>query len=305
MSNFLSFVEIRTKIASQLPFLFGTAYAAAHWGKLNWISTLLFFLSVLLFDMTTTAVNNAIDTHLHHGPTRAHYSPAVSLLLILMMLGAASGCGIVLALRTGPVVLLTGLVCFGAGLLYTAGPLPLSRLPVGEVFSGFFMGLVLPFLAVYINAPADALVTLSYTGGVLGIGLAVPALLRLGIACVPAMMGIAGIMLANNICDLPDDRAVGRFTLPHFLGLRTARVLFAGLYVVSFVSIPAMAVSGALPIWVLIVLAAAVPVGRNVRAFLRNPSKEATFLLSVANLVWMMVPLIAVAALAAATGGLR
>ncbi len=305
MSKFLSFVEIRTKIASQLPFLFGTAYAAVHWDDLDWINTLLFFLSVLLFDMTTTAVNNAIDTHLHHGPTRAHYTPAVSLLLILLMLGAASGCGIVLALRTGPVVLLTGLACFAAGLLYTAGPLPLSRLPVGELFSGLFMGLVLPFLAVYINAPADALVTISFSGGVLGIGFALPALLRLGIACVPAMMGIAGIMLANNICDLPADRAVGRYTLPHFIGLRAAKVLFAGLYVVSFLSVPAMAIAGSLPVWVLVVLAAAVPVGRNVRTFVRNPSKEATFPLSVANLVWMMVPLIAAAALAAVTGGGR
>ena len=302
MNNFLSFVEIRTKIASQLPFLFGTAYAAAHWGDLDWINTSLFFLSVLLFDMTTTAVNNAIDTHLHHGPTRAHYTRVVSLLLILLMLGVASGCGIALALRTGPVVLLTGLVCFAAGLLYTAGPLPLSHLPVGELFSGLFMGLVLPFLAVYINAPPDALVTLSYTDGVLGIGLMLPALLRLGIACIPAMMGIAGIMLANNICDLPADRAVGRYTLPHFIGLRAAKVLFAGLYVVSFLSIPAMVIAGALPVWGLVVLVAAVPVGRHVKTFVRNPSKETTFPLSVTNLVFMMVPLIAAAALAAVTG---
>ena len=127
--------------------------------------------------------------------------------------------------------------------------MPLSRLPVGELFSGLFMGLVLPFLAIYINAPPDALVTLSYTEGVLGIGLVLPALVRLGIACIPAMMGIAGIMLANNICDLPADRAVGRYTLPHFIGLRAAKVLFAGLYVVSFLSIPAMVIAGALPVW--------------------------------------------------------
>ncbi|MBP7403158.1 MAG: UbiA family prenyltransferase [Clostridia bacterium] len=301
MKRFWQFVEIRTKIASVLPFLLGTAYAAYAWGRLNWTDTLLFFSSMVLFDMATTAINNTIDSRT--GTTVLPYTRPVAVRLVFFLLAAATALGIALAARSGPVVLLTGALCFAVGILYTFGPVPLSRMPLGEVFSGVFMGLVLPFLAIYVNAPQDALVTLGFADGILTARFAVPALIRLGILCVPCMLGIAGIMLANNICDLEHDRAVHRYTLPHYLGVRWSLRLFAALYAVSFAAVAAMAALRVLPPYVLVVLAAAVPVGRNVRTFLRRHSKSETFALSVANLVWMVVPLAAVAAAAALFGG--
>ena len=59
MTKFFAFVEIRTKIASVFPFLFGTLFAGYTYGQLKGTETMLFFLSMLLFDMTTTEIGRA------------------------------------------------------------------------------------------------------------------------------------------------------------------------------------------------------------------------------------------------------
>lgn len=302
MRRFFSFVEIRTKIASILPFLLGTAYAATLGYRLDAVDAALFFCSMLLFDMTTTAVNNAMDAHRHGGPTPRHYTWTRTRVLIGLMGGSAACGGILLAVRNGPVVWICGILFFAAGLLYTAGPLPLSRLPLGEVFSGLLMGMGIPFLAVFIHAPANSWVSLIWQNGVLYADIHILALVRLGILCTPAAAGIAGIMLANNICDLEADRAIGRLTLPHFLGHRRSLILLAALYGAAFLAVAAMVIWAVLPVWVLAAGVAALPVARNTAVFWRQPDKQKTFPLSVANLLWLVLPLVAVAVLAAWTG---
>ena len=300
MKKFFAFVEIRTKIASLLPFLFGAAYAAYVYGRLRVAETALFFFSMILFDMATTAINNTVDSK--SGATLLPYrrSTAIAILSVLLLL--ATALGVALAIRTGPVVLLAGALCFFVGIFYTFGPAPLSRMPLGEIFSGIFMGFFIPFLVVYVNAPDGTLVSLGYSAGILTLSMDVPALFRLAIATIPAICGIAGIMLANNICDLETDQKVGRYTLPHFIGTRHALWLFAGLYAAAFASVAAMAVFRVLPAYVLLVLLAAIPTWKNLRTFFRRQSKADTFPLSVADLVLVMVPLIAVAAVAAILG---
>ncbi|KHS59025.1 1,4-dihydroxy-2-naphthoate prenyltransferase, partial [Listeria monocytogenes] len=64
----------------------------------------------------------------------------------------ATGLGVWLVFRTDLLVLLIGFVCFCIGILYTFGPVPLSRMPLGEIFSGVTMGFGIFFLAVYVNA---------------------------------------------------------------------------------------------------------------------------------------------------------
>ncbi len=303
MRTFLSFVEIRTKIASVLPFLLGTAYATVLGYRLRAVDAALFFGAMLLFDLTTTAVNNALDAHRHGGPTRRHYSWPRTLVWLRLLGGGAALLGVLLALRNGPVVWVCGVLFFAAGLLYTAGPLPLSRLPLGEVFSGLLMGLGIPFLAVYIHAPAGAWITLGWARGVLRVEVDLVACLRLGLLCIPAAAGIAAIMLANNICDLAADRALGRWTLPHFLGPRRSLVLFAALYVVAFLAVGAMAIWAVLPPWVLVAALSALPVARNIQRFWHRQSKQETFALSVANLLWLLVPLLVICLLAGRSGG--
>ena len=54
----LELVEIRTKLASVLPFAIGTLFAVTYFHAFDWLNTLLFFTAMLIFDMMTTALNN-------------------------------------------------------------------------------------------------------------------------------------------------------------------------------------------------------------------------------------------------------
>ncbi len=59
--------------------------------------------------------------------------------------------GLWLVYLTDIVVLLIGGIAFLVGALYSYGPLPISQTPFGEAFSGFFMGMLIFFVTVYIQ----------------------------------------------------------------------------------------------------------------------------------------------------------
>lgn len=160
LSVFFELVEIRTKLASILPFAIGTLFAVTYFHTFNAVNTILFFMAMLLFDMMTTALNNLMDYRkakdTHYQTTtniigRANLAPKLVEKMIIGMLIVASLIGLVLVWRTDWLLLLMGMACFAIGILYTWGPLPLSRLPLGEIFSGIVMGLGIPVIATYVN----------------------------------------------------------------------------------------------------------------------------------------------------------
>lgn len=295
LSRFLNYVEIRTKIASLLPFLLGLAYAWHAYGRLDGWSTVIFFLSMLCFDMTTTALNNYVDTKTNG--MALPFSRPVARNIILALLALATAAGLLLAARNGLVVLAAGAFCFFIGIAYTFGPAPISRMPLGEAFSGFVMGFFIPFLTIFVNAPADRLAFYAYSDGVLQVALRLPDLMRLALLTVPPIACIANIMLANNTCDIEHDRQVNRFTLPYYIGVHRSLQLFAALYAIAFAAIAALALLGVLPPYAAIALLTAIPVFRNIRAFADRQSKRETFPLSVQNMVLIMVPLIVLTAI--------
>ena len=61
IQSFLKLVEIQTKVASVIPFMIGTSYAIFKFDNFNIKNALLMFLSMIFFDMTTTAINNYMD----------------------------------------------------------------------------------------------------------------------------------------------------------------------------------------------------------------------------------------------------
>lgn len=296
IKRFFSYVEIRTKIASLLPFLLGLVYTAYAYGTFSWSRSLLFFVSMTFFDMATTALNNYLDTQASH--TGLPFTRARAKWILAVLLGLAALTGLYLAWLTGPVVLAAGAACFFVGIVYTFGPAPISRMPLGEIFSGLFMGLFIPFITVYINAPAKSLVDYAYAAPILDLSFNIPGLIRLLLLSLPLICGIANIMLANNTCDIEHDTAINRFTLPYYLGRRKALNLFAALYYLAFAAIPAAVLFGVLPILSLLTLPVLIPVQININRFRRKPNKAETFPLSVQNFVLLSLPLIATTALA-------
>lgn len=295
IQRFLNYVEIRTKIASLLPFLLGLSYVLYTYKQVDIRNTLLFFISMLCFDMATTALNNYIDVKANGKILEFSQKTAKQILYFLLILAILLG--LALVFYTGVIVLVLGALCFGVGIFYTFGPVPISRMPLGEIFSGLFMGLFIPFLVVFINAPEDSLIYFTFTNWLLQVSFNIMDLLKLGVVTIPAITGIANIMLANNICDLDEDVSVNRFTLPYYTGVENALSIFAALYYLGFAAIIIMVVFGMLPIYGLIAIVGLIPIYQNISKFRKQQSKTITFPLSVQNLVISLVPVIIILAI--------
>lgn len=282
IKKFLEFVEIRTKITSLLPFLMSLAYLFYRRQPVNAERTLLFFGSMFLFDLTTTAINNYIDTKTNG--QKLPFPRSMAKHIIYLLFGVSTVLGLTLAYRTDLVVLLLGGLCFLCGVFYTWGPVPISRLPLGEIFSGLFYGLFIPFLMLYMNMPSGTFLTLTVDWHTIQLNLNLaPAFFLLLFSAGP-ICATANIMLANNICDLEKDIAVRRYTLSYFLG-KKALFVFAGLYYVTYLTWAASVAMKLLSPVCLAALLTFIPVHKNIRRFKKEQIKEKTFALSVQNYI--------------------
>ena len=61
LRTFLNFVELQTKVASLFPFLVGLLFVIYRFESFNLLNTVIFFISMLIFDLTTTGINNYMD----------------------------------------------------------------------------------------------------------------------------------------------------------------------------------------------------------------------------------------------------
>jgi len=284
--NFLHYVEINTKIASVLPFLVGTGYALYRYGSLRPKQALIFFAAMLLFDMTTTAINNHVgDRQTGRVP---HYSGAASAAIISAMLLAAAVLGLYLVSISSAAILLVGLLCFAMGITYSYGPLPIARTPFGELFSGAVMGICIPFIAVQISSPLIDIAL--YDASRVIIAADWMELLALGIVAMPLICCIANIMLANNICDVEEDARVKRYTLPFYIGVEKALLLHRLIFITAYLFIAIASVLRIVPLFTLALLLTCIPVRKNVLRFMKLQDKRRTFITAILNFLIITVP---------------
>lgn len=127
MRAFLKLVEIQTKIASVTPFIWSIIFTGYYFGSLRLDLLLIFFASMLAFDMFTTALNNYLDKRAkkrhgynyeeHNAIVRYGMSEKKVLLIIAVLFIAAAAFGLLLFSRTDAIVLLLG------GLFHNGHPL--------------------------------------------------------------------------------------------------------------------------------------------------------------------------------------
>ncbi|WP_062353675.1 1,4-dihydroxy-2-naphthoate polyprenyltransferase [Bacillus kwashiorkori] len=294
LQTFLKLVEIQTKLASFFPFLVGLLFTVYRFETFHPLNTLIFFAAMLIFDMTTTAINNYMDYRkaksVEYKKERniigqKNVPEGIVIFTIISLLTIATALGIWLVFRTDLLVLLIGMVCFAIGILYTFGPIPLSRMPLGEIFSGVTMGFGIVFLTIYVNAYDQGIANIIWEGRFLSLQMDLILLLQILWISLPCVFTIANIMLANNICDLEDDIKNNRFTLPFYIGKKYAIWLFNILYTLSFVAIITAVIFDILPPIILLSLLAAIPVYQHVYKFNLKQAKAETFPLAVKNLV--------------------
>lgn len=285
VSRFLKYVEIKTKITSTFAFLVTMAYIYYLHKPVNWYPTLIFFAAMFIFDMATTAINNYIDSKSNQ--QKLDFERGTALSIIFVLLGISTLLGLYLVYLSDIVILIIGGLCFMCGIFYTFGPVPISRQPLGELFSGLFYGLFIPFILLYINLPKGTYLSLEFSFSTLSIDLNLASLAAIILLSILPVCTTANIMLANNICDLERDIAVKRFTLPYYLGNK-ALFLFAGLYYVIYLDIILMVLLGLLPAVCLASLLTLYLVQKNINVFFRKQDKATTFDISIKNFVIIM-----------------
>lgn len=300
---FFNLVELRTKVASILPFLIGTAIAYYTLGSLSVGRFFLMLVSLLCIDMATTGLNHYYDYQRAILKTGYHYekhnpvssgelSPkrALQILIVLIAIGTLSG--LLLAWYTNLVVLFLGVLSFAVGISYSTGPLPLSRTILGELFSGFFMGGLIPLIGYYIQAPKGAIEAFSYQSGMLSLSINLELLIPLFFISITLMLLIGNIMLANNICDMEEDFQNKRFTLPLSIGKTKSLFLFKSNIVFSYLSLLLGTLLNKLPLMVLITLLTIPSVYRNTQKFTLDPVKSKTFKYAVKNFLTISIVLL-------------
>jgi 1,4-dihydroxy-2-naphthoate octaprenyltransferase len=142
--------------------------------------------------------------------------------------------GLILVGLCGWPILALGVVSVLAGYFYTANPVSLAYIALGEATVFVFMGPVIVVGAYYVQREAFALT---------------PLLVSLPVGCL-----VAAILQANNIRDLVSDKARGKHTLATVIGRRAATWELAGLVYGAFGITGLLVLSGHAPWPVLVTL---------------------------------------------------
>lgn len=216
-TQFLRIVEIRTKTVSLSGFAIGASYTWYQYDTISIPVLIVYLAAVLAVDMATTGFNTFFDfysgvdrrgTNREADKVLVHQGVAAgpALLISLGLYAVAMVLGIILAFIATPWVIPIGAASMLVGFLYNAGPLPISRTPVGDLFAGGFLGWLLVTLSVFVLAPD----TMTATDLVVG---------------VPSLLMVASILTVNNTCDIVGDTEAGRRTLSILVGRRWAELI--------------------------------------------------------------------------------
>jgi 1,4-dihydroxy-2-naphthoate octaprenyltransferase len=237
--DLLRIVDIRTKIVSVSSLAVGSAWAfAAAPERFSWGLLALMAAATLLVDMGTTGFNSyfdfvtGVDTRESDQEgfkalVQGGIDPRLALHLSFSLYALAVPLGLAIGARAGWGVTAAGASCMAFAYLYSGGPSPISRTPVGEFFAGGLLGGALVAIAAYVHTQRlDA------------------ATLLLGI---PSSLMIAGILSANNACDRVGDEKAGRRTLAIALGPGRAHLPVFALVAAAHGAAALLVAPGVLP----------------------------------------------------------
>ncbi|MEG0731630.1 MAG: prenyltransferase, partial [Vagococcus sp.] len=278
---FAELVELKAKTASIFPFLMGFLYSWYHYNQIYWGNMLIFFISMVLFNMAVDIMDNymdyhnATDVHDYKHETNIIGREQLSLTLIRNMMWGfiitSALMGVYLASQTSWIILWLGMFSYAMGIFYSAGPKPLSSLPVGEITSGVTMGIVIPLICVYLNiydiVPFD-----------------LQLVSRVGLMSLPAAFSIANLMLANNTCDMEEDILNNRHTLVSYIGKKRAVSLFRFLVIATFVAATLGVIWKIVPLTVLLIWGIFPKIWKNTQLYSQKQIKTETFPLAIKNL---------------------
>jgi 1,4-dihydroxy-2-naphthoate octaprenyltransferase len=253
--EFIALIRPRTLAAAFSPVLLGAAFSyfagLFPFDGLGWsiIYSILIFLAVVSAQMVANMWNEYCDykSGLDHGQkagnagsiVKGHMSPSLVLTFLKVTMVIPIIIGLFLSWKITWAYLPVGLLCILVSFLYSGGPLPISRTPLGEVASGLTMGCAIVLITAFAwlrDIPA---------------ALIIPAL--------PSTLWVGMIMFVNNIRDINNDRKHGRKTLAILLGKDKALSLLGMLVWFNPIWIATWIYSGVLPLYTSLVFIAVIP----------------------------------------------
>jgi len=159
--------------------------------------------------------------------------------------------GLVIALSSG-VERVIALAAVALAWFYTAPPLRLNYVGMGEITTAMVLNVLWPALAFHLQAKQFE-----------------PLLLAV---VLPPFLLMTARMMVMNFCDSEADLSVGKRTLPNLLGPRRAAVTYTALQIIAYGLIVAFFATGVLP-WpaAVLMLATAVLGGRLAVGLFRDP----------------------------------
>jgi len=212
-----------TLTASFIPVFLGTALAY-HDVSINYYLFLAMLTASMLIQIATNLFNEyydfqrGLDTKESVGIggaiVREGMSPKTVLLLALSLYAISLLLGVYICLKTSWWIAVIGALSMLIGYLYTGGPYPIAYTPLGEIFAGLFMGVVIILISFYIQA---GYVTWQSF-----------------LISIPIAILIGAILMANNIRDLDQDKEKGRKTLAILAGRKNAIKILAGMFIFSY-----------------------------------------------------------------------
>lgn len=243
VAQFLSIVELRTKVISVATFAAGTLFAVLQTDAFSPWVTVLMFVAVLFVDMATTAFNNffdylrgtdVTDFNVEENKVLVHeaVAPGWALIVALVFYALAAVLGVAIAYLRGWWIIPAGAACMLVGYFYTGGPRPISTTPFGELFAGGFLGMILFLLSAAVQTPpgSELLTAWVVVGG------------------LPPFFTVAAILAVNNSCDREGDAAAGRRTFAVLVGDPASRAYVYVLVALAHAALGLLVAFGKLPL---------------------------------------------------------
>ena len=230
----------KTLPAALAPVVVGAALAYAG-GRFDLLPALAAALGALLLQILSNFANDYSD-HFRGadmadriGPVRVTasglISPAQLRWGIVVVIALAVGVGLYLVWVGGWPILVVGVAAILAALAYTGGPFPFGYYGLGELFVFLFFGVVAVCGTYFVQAQV-------MTWGVL-------------VASAPVGLLVTAILVVNNYRDIDTDRRAGKRTLAVRIGRQGARVEYAALMALAYLTPLVLWLGFGNTIWVL------------------------------------------------------
>ena len=221
-----------TWAASVCPALFGILYSILRGWQMPPLGFAALFVTCVLMQSAVNTLNDYMDfvkgtdsksDNVEAGDAAILYGNLDPKQVLILGLGysvAAAVLGLLACIGRGPIPVIVGVLGGLIVVVYSAGPLPISYLPVGEAVSGFVMGGLIPLGIVSAASGAWHPEVILYS--------------------LPFILGIALIMMSNNGCDIDKDIRAGRMTMAVRLKRERTAKLYHALVIFWFVLILGM-----------------------------------------------------------------